>query len=54
MLVLTRKKDDGIVINTSDGSIEICIVNIKGNQVRVGLNCAKDIKIYRKELLKGV
>lgn len=48
MLVLTRKKDESIIISDN---IEITIVDIGESRVRVGINAPKDIRIIRKEML---
>lgn len=47
MLVLTRKKNESIVINDN---IEITIVDVQGDQVRIGINAPKNVSIYRKEI----
>ncbi len=47
MLVLTRKKDQSIVINDN---IEITILDIQGDQVRVGISAPRSISIHRKEV----
>lgn len=47
MLVLTRKKNESIVINDN---IEITIVDVQGEQVRIGINAPKNVSIYRKEI----
>jgi carbon storage regulator len=47
VLVLTRKKNESIVLNDN---IEITIVDVQGDQVRVGINAPKSISIYRKEI----
>lgn len=47
MLALTRKKGDAIVINNN---IEITIIDVKGDQVKVGISAPKDIPVYRKEV----
>ncbi len=47
MLVLTRKKDQSIVIGEN---IEITILDIQGDQVRVGINAPKSVSIFRKEI----
>ena len=47
MLVLARKKNESIVIG--DG-IEITILKVKGNTVRIGVNAPSDVKILRGEL----
>lgn len=47
MLVLSRKKGDSIVIQDN---IEITIVDISGEQIKLGIKAPKDISIYRKEI----
>ena len=47
MLVLTRKKDQSIVVNDN---IEITILEVQGDQVRIGINAPRDISIHRKEV----
>ncbi len=51
MLVLTRKKDQSILIG--DG-IEITILDIKADQIRIGINAPKDVTILRKEVYQEV
>jgi carbon storage regulator len=51
MLVLTRKKDQSIVIG--DG-IEIVVTQIDGNTVKLGINADKSVKIFRKEVLDEI
>ncbi len=47
MLVLSRKKGEAIVIGEN---IELTIIEIQGDQVRLGINAPKNISIHRKEL----
>ena len=47
MLVLSRKQNESIVI---DGSIEVQILKVKGNTIRLGIVAPKDVKILRGEL----
>lgn len=47
MLALSRKKDEAIVINND---IEIKIIEIKGDQVKIGISAPKSVPIYRKEV----
>ncbi|MCL6518463.1 MAG: carbon storage regulator CsrA [Armatimonadetes bacterium] len=51
MLVLARKVGQRIVIA---GDIEITVVEIRGEQVRLGITAPKNVSIYRKELLEQV
>ncbi|MGN0161839.1 MAG: carbon storage regulator CsrA [Lachnospiraceae bacterium] len=47
MLALSRKKDEAIVINND---IEIKILEVKGDQVKLGISAPKSVPIYRKEV----
>ena len=47
MLVLTRKRNQSIVVNDN---IELTIIDIQGDQVRLGINAPKDVKVFRKEV----
>ena len=47
MLALSRKKDEAIVINNN---VEIKIIEIMGDQVKLGISAPKSVPIYRKEV----
>lgn len=47
MLALSRKKDEAIIINNN---IEITIIEVKGDQVKVGITAPKSVPVYRKEV----
>ena len=47
MLALSRKKDEAIVINDD---IEITVIEIKGDQVKLGISAPKSVPVYRKEV----
>ncbi len=54
MLVLTRRLGEAITIGDN---IRIVVVDISGNQVKIGIDAPKDVEIYREELytrIKGV
>jgi carbon storage regulator len=51
MLVITRKPGQRVLIGEN---IEIQIVDVQGEQVRIGIDAPKDISIVRKELLDEV
>jgi carbon storage regulator len=51
MLVLTRKVGETIAI---DDHIKITIVQIKGKQVRVGIEAPKETKIHREEIYQAI
>lgn len=47
MLALSRKVNESIMIGNG---IEITILDIKGDQIKIGINAPKSVPIYRKEL----
>ncbi|MDD5934731.1 MAG: carbon storage regulator CsrA [Clostridiales bacterium] len=47
MLALSRKVNESIMI---DSDIEVTILEIKGDQVKLGINAPKSVPIYRKEI----
>jgi carbon storage regulator len=55
MLVLSRQKDEVVVIILPDGRvIEITVVDIRGDKVRLGTNAPKDIAVHRKEVYERI
>lgn len=51
MLVLTRKLGESIAI---DDNIKITVVQIKGKQVRLGIQAPSDTKIHREEVYVAI
>ncbi len=47
MLALSRKKGEAILIGDN---IEISIIDIKGEQIKLGITAPRDISVYRKEV----
>ena len=47
MLALSRKKNEALVINNN---IEVTILEIRGDQVKIGISAPKEVPIYRKEV----
>lgn len=47
MLALSRKKGEALIVNNN---IEITILEIKGEQVKIGIAAPKEVPIYRKEV----
>ena len=47
MLALTRKKGESLVINNN---IEITVLEIRGDQIKIGIQAPKDVPMYRKEV----
>ena len=47
MLALSRKKGESLVLSNN---IEVTVLEIKGEQVKLGITAPKDVPIYRKEV----
>ncbi len=47
MLVLTRKKDESIMIGDQ---IELKILSVEGDQIKIGIVAPKNVKVYRSEV----
>lgn len=47
MLALSRKKNEALVLNNN---IEVTVLEIKGDQVKLGITAPKEVPIYRKEV----
>lgn len=47
MLALSRKKNEAIVI---DNNIEVTVLEVKGDQVKIGIAAPKEVPVYRKEV----
>ncbi len=47
MLALSRKRGESLVVNNN---IEITILEIRGDQIKIGIDAPKDVSIYRKEV----
>jgi len=48
MLVLSRHENESIVI---DGRIKITVVEIRGQQIRIGIEAPKEVAVWRQELV---
>ena len=47
MLALSRKKNEAIIVNNN---VEITILEVKGDQVKIGITAPKEVPVYRKEV----
>ena len=47
MLALSRKKGEALMINND---IQITVLDIKGEQVKIGISAPKEVPVYRKEV----
>ena len=51
MLVLTRKKNESIVIN---GDITIVVVEIRGDKVKLGVEAPREVSVHRREVYDAI
>ncbi|MHB9035443.1 MAG: carbon storage regulator CsrA [Armatimonadota bacterium] len=51
MLVLARKTGQSIVINDN---VEVLVIEVRGDQVRLGIEAPRSIPVHRKELLEQI
>ena len=47
MLALSRKKGEALVINNN---IEVTVLEVKGDQIKIGISAPKEVPVYRKEV----
>ncbi len=51
MLILTRRQSEAVVIGNH---IEITVLGVKGNQVRLGIDAPKNVTVHRKEIYSKI
>lgn len=51
MLVLSRKKGETIIVGDN---IEVCIIDIQGDNVRVGIKAPREVSVFRKEIFEEI
>lgn len=51
MLILTRRVGELIVVGDN---VEVKILGVKGNQVRLGINAPKEISVHREEIWQRI
>ena len=51
MLILARRTNESIVIGDE---IEVSVVDIKGDQVKLGIKAPRAIKVYRREVFEAI
>lgn len=52
MLVLSRKKNESVVI--ADMAIEITVVEIRGDKVKIGIEAPESIAVHRREVYEAI
>lgn len=51
MLILTRRVGEAIII---DDDVEVHILGVKGNQVRIGIEAPSDVSVHREEIYQRI
>ena len=51
MLVLSRQKDESIIIGDN---VEVTIVDVRGDKVRLGITAPKEIPVHRREVYEAI
>jgi carbon storage regulator len=51
MLVLSRQRDETIMIGDD---IEVTVVDIRGDKVRLGINAPREVSVHRKEVYEAI
>lgn len=52
MLVLTRSIGERLIIN--NGEVKISILEVKGNQVRLGIDAPRNVSVHREEIFDRI
>ncbi len=50
MLILTRKIRESLMIGDK---VTVTVLNVRGNQVRIGIDAPRDVSVYREEILSN-
>ncbi len=51
MLILTRRKGETLMIGDN---IDVTVLDIRGRQVRLGINAPKDVSVHREEIYQRI
>ncbi len=51
MLILTRRPNESVMIGND---IEVVVLEVKGDQVKVGIRAPREISVYRKEIYENI
>ena len=54
MLVLTRHRDESIIIGDGDRRITITVIDIRGDRVRLGVTAPSDTIVHRQEVYDAI
>lgn len=54
MLILTRRIGETLCIGNDDNKVDVMILGVNGNQVRIGINAPKHITVHREEIYQRI
>ncbi len=53
-MVLSRERDEKIIIVTPLGNVEIMVVDMRGNKVRIGIEAPRAWEVHREEIYQKI
>lgn len=54
MLVLSRKKNEQVIIGTGPNQITVTLIEIRGDKVRLGFQAPEEIPVHRREVRDAI
>jgi carbon storage regulator len=54
MLVLSRQRNEEIIIGEGDSKVVITIVDIRGDKVRLGVQARREVPVHRREVYEAI
>ena len=51
MLILTRRVGEKLIVG---GNVTLTVLDVKGNQIRVGIDAPREVKVYREEIYNKI
>ena len=54
MLILSRNKDESVIIGEGDSQVKVTIIDVRGDKVRIGFEAAREVPIHRTEVYNAI